>query len=338
MIFRSKNCLNIKKPYPKECRECIQSCPHEAISENKNIIQEKCTECGVCMSVCPSDGFADKDMDNLREYLFDSEQVILNCPLAEAQGYEISCLGMLDKDAWTVLMILAINKEVKVLTGDCGACADREACAVSVGFFKEIHEAWLEHPRVEIKVVPNKDDGQLVNKTVNNQRSITKKRINLKEQGKKKVKDLFPNIMAEEAYTIPKTREWITEALKSFQELKIPYKTVKVDENNCTGCGVCSKICPQNALQQIEKDNKILLIFEPIKCVQCGRCVNICGPEAMKITYAALSSRYINGKILLCETKARYCDKCGKQIFHKLEPALCMACAAKDPGLKGILY
>lgn len=336
IIYRSKNCLNIKKPYPKECRACIQYCPHGAISENKSITIDKCTECGVCMSVCPSDGFMDNDMDNLGEYILNSEQIILNCPLAEPEGYEISCLGMLDKDAWTMLMILAGDKEVKILTGECGTCPDRAACAVSVGYFKEIHEAWPEHPRVEIEVVPS-DDSKPSNPNVTKLRVTAKKRTSLREQGRKKVKELFPDIMAEESYPIPKTREWIAEALSSKQELKIPFETIKVNDS-CTGCGVCSKICPQNALQQTERDGKIILVYEPLKCVQCARCVDICGPEAMRMEYVSLAPKYITGKILLCETTTRYCDKCGKQIFHNLEPRLCMACAAKDPSLKGILY
>ncbi len=234
IVFRSKNCLNIKKPYPIECRACIESCPHKAISDNKNIQLDKCTECGICMSVCPSDGFMDKDMDNLGEYILDSERIILNCPLAEPEGYEISCLGMLDKDAWKMLMIRAGDHEVKILTGECGTCPDKQACAISVGFFKEIHEAWPDHPRVEIEVVPSKGDGKSANTNVKNLRGIAKKRISLREQGRKKVEDLFPDIIAEESYPIPKTREWIAEAFTSNQELKIPYKTIKVN-NKCTG-------------------------------------------------------------------------------------------------------
>ena len=83
MIYQSKNCINIKKPYPKECRLCIQHCPHAAISDSKDIAEDKCTECGVCMAVCPSDGILDKDMDKLGDYLLNSDMITLNCPLPE---------------------------------------------------------------------------------------------------------------------------------------------------------------------------------------------------------------------------------------------------------------
>ena len=335
MIYQWKNCLNTIKPYPKECRLCLLHCPHEALSANKDISLDKCTECGVCMSVCPSEGFMDKDMDNLGEYIFNSQSIILNCPVAQPHGHEISCLGMLDKDSWTTLMMLAGNKEVKIYTGDCGTCEDRKACAVSVGFFKEIHEAWPAHPQVKIEIAPPSDDDKdpAPKKPPS---SGLNRNISLRERGKKRIKELFPDI-DEETYTIPKTRKWLLEALKANQDLKISYKSIKVNDN-CTGCGVCSKICPQGALQQTEKDGKIRLIYEPEKCIQCGRCVDICGPKAMKLEYVDLSYRYITGKILVCETEAKFCCKCNKQIYHKNEPSLCMACASKDPSLKGILY
>ena len=290
------------------------------------------------MSVCPSDGFVDKDMDNLGEYLLSSDHIVLNCPLAEPQGYEISCLGMLDKDAWTTMMIVAGHREVKILTGDCGTCDDRQACALSVDFFKEVHQVWLDHAPIKIEIAPSKAGSEFVEPTSkSNTNLMDTKNTSFREKGKKKIKELFPDILAEEAYTLPKTRQWLSAVLTLNQDLKIPYKTIQVNDK-CTSCGVCSKICPQDALHQVQKEDKILLIYEPSKCVQCARCVEICGPEAMELEYKELSNKYITGKILLCTTTPRHCTQCGKQIFHNIEPRLCMACASKDHSLKGILY
>ncbi|NLI91731.1 MAG: 4Fe-4S binding protein [Peptococcaceae bacterium] len=335
ILFHSGNCLNLKKPYPRECRLCIQFCPHGAINEIKNIDQSKCTECGVCMTVCPSDGFVDRDMDNLGKYLLEGDRITLHCPLAKPEGYEISCLGMLDRDVWTTIMLLADLKQVNILTGDCGSCDDRQACAVSVALLKELLQEWKDHPQIKIEIMPWEGDspekGDLNNEARNQGLA------GWREKGKTQIKNIFPGLEAEVTYHTPKSRQWFAKSLQMNPDKKIPYKAVKANEN-CTSCGVCTKICPQEALQQIQKEGKNRLIYEPSKCVQCNRCVEICGPEALRFEYVDFSYRFLTGKILLIETIAKYCAKCGKQIFHNAEPQLCMACAAQDPDLKGVLY
>ena len=53
---------------------------------------------------------------------------------------------------------------------------------------------------------------------------------------------------------------------------------VEIDENQCTGCGICIDVCPVNAIK-IEEDKAIV---EDI-CVECTACVNQCPNEAISI-------------------------------------------------------
>lgn len=331
--FQPGNCLNLKKPFPRECRKCIESCPHSAINDKKEIAHDKCTECGVCMAVCPSDGFVDRDMDNLGKYLLGDKEIILNCPLAEPLGYEISCLGMLDKDVWLTLLLRAESKDVKILTGDCSQCHDRKACSVSVNFLKELLEVHPNQTNLKIEMNPaNEILSDENNSNSKNKNSI----INIREKGKGALQRIL--LQADEGpYHMPKSRQWFTQALGLHSNKNIPIKALRVSEK-CTSCGVCSKICPQNALEQEQKEQNIKLKYEPKKCVQCARCVDICGPGAIKLEYVSLNNKLFNGKILINESVARFCTKCGKQIFHINEPQLCMPCASKDPSLKGVLY
>lgn len=337
MIFHPGNCLNTKKPYPKQCRQCLLYCPHEAITEDMQIKKGKCTECGVCMSVCPSDGFVDKEMDSLRDYIFNKDKVILNCPQAQARGYEIACIGMLDEEAWLTLMILAQKKDIRILTGDCGKCDDRQACVVSVTSLKKINAQWPEHPQIKIEIAPSDGEDNEEEEESSAANKDTRTASGWREQGKEKVKSLLPSIVGEETYLIPRTRQWLAEALKLYPDFKIQYEAVKVDDK-CTNCGVCVKICPQDALQLVQREGKIRLIYQADRCVHCKRCVEICGPQAMTLEPISFSHKLLTGKILVRESIPRYCSKCGKQIFHNIEPRLCMQCASKDPELKGILY
>jgi len=52
----------------------------------------------------------------------------------------------------------------------------------------------------------------------------------------------------------------------------------KVDNEKCTGCGVCVEICPVNA---IKIENKKAVISE--ECIGCGACINQCPSEAISL-------------------------------------------------------
>ncbi len=75
----------------------------------------------------------------------------------------------------------------------------------------------------------------------------------------------------------------------------------KLDKNNCTGCRMCEKICPVNAINMIENEEGFIepKIDEKL-CVNCGLCYNKC-PQINKIenyrmdnveTYAAKNVNY----------------------------------------------
>lgn len=328
ILFHYGNCLNHKKPFSRKCTLCIQNCPHGAINELREINLEKCTECGICTAICPSDGFVYRDMKSFYRYLFYSQEIILNCPLAEALGYEIPCLGMLDSDAWTTLLIQTNNMEIKILTGDCTNCYDKKAGLASKRILEEINQRWPKHPTIKIEDLPVKGNSSESLNVNPLKISDSEKRVGLREQGREKLKMLFPAIAAEETYDIPTTRQWLKEALEQDFEKRVPYYGL-VAGDDCTGCGICVKICPQNALTQIPKDSTNLLIYEPLKCVQCSRCVETCGPKALRFDYLSFSYKFLTGRILLIESLVTYCKACGKQLFFRNENELCTVCASK---------
>ena len=98
IVYNQNNCLNAKRASDNLCRLCIDSCPHQAISIYRKLDAKRCTECGICTAVCPSDGFVYRDTDTLYEYLKNSEKIVLNCPQAIPVGHEIPCLGIFDRD------------------------------------------------------------------------------------------------------------------------------------------------------------------------------------------------------------------------------------------------
>ncbi|MHB1652276.1 MAG: NADH-quinone oxidoreductase subunit I [Desulfitobacteriaceae bacterium] len=329
MLHHPHNCLNVKKPFARACKICIEACPHKAISEYREVDLSRCTECGVCMAVCPSDGFVDRAMDDLHGYLQNSEEIVLNCPQAAPLGWEIPCLGLIDRDFWLTLMLYALAKPVRLLTGLCSGCPDKEACAISVETFKSIHTAWPDHPQVQVTVKPsNGESGEILAHLLGRDEKGGLR--NWRELGLKKVERWLPGLVAEETYDIPKTRQWLMEVLALHEQVQIPFLAIVV-EDSCTNCGVCAAICPQGALTKRQKGENLQLVLEPLRCVQCRRCIEICQPKALSLSSKPLSHRLLKGKILLHEGTPRYCSHCGKQIFDNSEPPVCLACATRDP-------
>ncbi|HBV86525.1 MAG TPA: (4Fe-4S)-binding protein [Desulfosporosinus sp.] len=330
MVYNHDCCLNTKKAFVNLCRLCIDSCPHHAISVYRELDAKRCTECGICIAVCPSGGFFYRNSDKLYEYIKRSENVVLNCPQAIPAGHEIPCLGIFDRDLWLSLMLYAREKELIIYTGVCANCADKKACETSVQIFKEVHNTWKDHPPIRIRVAS--DDGNCesaMRDTMSVQDQIEKK--GWRDIGREKLEAMLPGITSNERYLIPKTRQFLGETWKSQKSgtevLPIPALTVS---ESCTNCGECEGICPQGALTKKETKEQLTLIYEPIKCARCQRCISICRSKALSMEIKSLSYRLLAGKVLLHQGKRRFCSWCGKQVFDDLEPAMCIACATSN--------
>ena len=57
--------------------------------------------------------------------------------------------------------------------------------------------------------------------------------------------------------------------------------TFSIDEEKCTGCGVCIKSCPQMA---ISGEKKKLHTIDQEKCIACGLCRDACKFEAVIVS------------------------------------------------------
>ena len=51
-----------------------------------------------------------------------------------------------------------------------------------------------------------------------------------------------------------------------------------IDKNKCTGCGLCIRECPVNAI--FMKEGKAEIDMD--KCIRCGKCHDVCPQEAVR--------------------------------------------------------
>lgn len=101
----------------------------------------------------------------------------------------------------------------------------------------------------------------------------------------------------------------ISEVIGAVKKLAIeagytsPLETVTVDENRCSGCGICGMACPYDAPRLIEKQvngtTKRLSTVDSNMCMGCGTCVAACPMAA--ISRPGVSNQEIREQMFFTE-------------------------------------
>jgi len=115
-------------------------------------------------------------------------------------------------------------------------------------------------------------------------------------------------------------------SLLSQDYLIAEFSGIEINEEKCGLCGLCSKICPYNAIT-IESDK---ISIDKFKCKGCGTCVSVCPTNAIDLNIDT-SEKFLKTIEVLSKYKkspkiiAFCCGSCGYA-------------AADDAGLKKISY
>jgi len=115
-------------------------------------------------------------------------------------------------------------------------------------------------------------------------------------------------------------------SLLSHDYLIAEFSGIEINEEKCGLCGLCSKICPYNAIT-IESEK---ISIDKFKCKGCGTCVSVCPTNSIDLNIDT-SEKYLNTIEVLSKYKkspkiiAFCCSSCGYA-------------AADDAGLKKISY
>ena len=78
--------------------------------------------------------------------------------------------------------------------------------------------------------------------------------------------------------------------------------TVRLDENACTGCGMCAQVCPHGVFAM---ENGAARIFDRNLCMECGACAKNCPEQAISVNpgvgcAAAIIAGWISGSKPAC--------------------------------------
>lgn len=68
-------------------------------------------------------------------------------------------------------------------------------------------------------------------------------------------------------------------------EVEVPLDVASVNEELCTGCGLCTEACPYGAIELVEAEDRRVARVEELACKGCGACAAACPAGAVELRH-----------------------------------------------------
>jgi len=107
----------------------------------------------------------------------------------------------------------------------------------------------------------------------------------------------------------------------------LPWKTRTVSEQ-CSGCLSCGERCPTGALQALQTTEERQLSFDMAYCTDCGLCERICPENAMIATDINSLESLHSGRSVILHLQQYQCHQCGVSFIPDAsETEICPVCS-----------
>ena len=284
--FDPARCLNrIQRKFT--CTVCTEQCPMEvfSLSGKEPIRWNRCTDCGLCVTLCPDRCFApsSEQRRRLTEEISLKETVSFGCRREETLAtVRAKCLLAVP---WELIAACALSTDVVLYTGACEDCGEerlRHALPELLGRLKSFlgEERFDSHVHLlQSGTFSRPDEAPEQEKTLSRRALFTGLGQKLGTQAGRAVARKLPFLENGAADGL-QFRKMLAGRVQeetgrdpSFRPgVELPRYTAC-----CTGCGICEKLCPQKAIAFEPSENgKIVVYITPWKCTACGLCVKAC--------------------------------------------------------------
>lgn len=306
-----------------ECDLCFSRCDKNALGLQKEkikLFENRCTECGDCIGICPTQALS---LEN-----FDIEEFILNFINTEKstilEKVDIPSFGILDIHH---LLAIVIRKKQNLYLEYDEACKNLEYLKKIQSQANNFLQTISFKYKVELKKhideidIENKVRRNLFKTIFENKKNLQKEtsisnnlKIKTNENISKLIllKNSFKSIIEEIDNT-----ELSTDTGFLFNK--------QIDFNLCTNCLDCINFCPTNALFQNEKKDSIY--FQTSKCIGCSICDDICKEKAISNKQNINLINFTFDKALkLVEFTYKTCQECNNVFIYKNGDIICPRC------------
>lgn len=334
------------------CTLCVDVCPTNAIAITDrlpSINQVICVGCAGCVASCPTEALALDDF-NPTDFFFafvSEEASLVSCQK------NVPCIAALGNEH-----LIALCGMKKGLTLDIGHCGE---CSIGEGVLKEIHSR-VENANYILEAMELEDRIDLVNEKYTEDDEADEKdrrdffkTFHLKKIGAYKVNferevqmntDEYISHSIDSSHTQALRTKKITDRRKLFftalKRLEKPstYHVVEgeritftsqklMNDEKCTACEMCYRVCPTGALTSDSRNSKIN--FDPFLCVRCHLCHDVCESNAITLsTSYNLKEWYAPTVQNLIMYAVRRCDECGLTFSSVAGEKICRRCHLEE--------
>lgn len=299
------------------CLRCAGACPTGAIAMDRpapSLSPDSCIGCGACIAVCPTDVFGPHDRTE-RTLLRSVEQAqpkelgVVCARRSDPSGAPLGvesvvahtrCLGSLDEA--TLLGLSAGGSRPLVLDDSlCDTCPIGSLHSVIVARAQAANA--LLSGSEPVRLASAEPSGTPPDEIIEGGRPWFTRRAlfrSLREEATGLVDRDGP---------LPASRRRLLTYLDSVDVLGTalaPLADVRVDPGRCTACGLCSKFCPTDALEQDTGEDVFSITFLPAICLDCGVCAVACPDDAIlfgdRVEYLADRRALVSGNTTPCES------------------------------------
>jgi ferredoxin len=324
ILVKQLLCLN-QRVCNHNCAKCQEICPQNAIEINKETgivtLNSHCTNCGLCLSECPAQAIAWKHFMRYPLKIHDEKAEIF-CTKIKCDGYA-SCLANLNEYE---LAYLAMKAEVYL-------CIDKELCMECnpniIGhidrLIKRVNDFLAKLPRKSIQF--SWQQSQAVGEL--NRRELFQFFFTKLKQS---IGEALPIASQLADYRILLVEELQRNFADSTGDAATFFHGAKALEA-CSMCGACLRACRNQALQIVmdAEKNVYALKHDQTLCTGCKVCSIICPEKAIEISaeHSSLESIGKNKPTIVSERALRVCEICGAAMLEGVQKA-CPDCRRKQ--------
>jgi formate hydrogenlyase subunit 6/NADH:ubiquinone oxidoreductase subunit I len=336
-----------------QCNKCEVICPTDAIVVADNPLPainfSSCVGCGACDAICPSealplDGF--KPTEFFFEFVEDKENLV-SC------RKNVPCITALSVEHLISLAIL--KKEMVLDMGYCDECSIAHTCKAQI--LKNHEEATyildameneaeirLENICYESEVEEKQSDRRefFSSITLGN---VAKAKHSFEDEVKKATDELVEHTLQKADIALLRKKR-VTERRKLFftaikraskpsqyhvvDANEVTFTSSKLlDEESCTACQMCYRVCPTGALTSDIKNSKI--DFDPFLCIKCSICHDVCESDAITLSSSYKVKEFFEPSVVnLISFNVRRCDECNMIFSTNSDDKMCYRCKAED--------